>query len=100
MHGPDGTDYPNYTVFSEVSRPARLVYTNSDAPTGPPLFEATVTFDDRDGRTRVTMRARFNSAAEKARILRDFGAYEGAHQMFDRLAAYLTGRTRGADSVE
>ena len=30
MHGPDGTDYPNYTVFIEVDRPARLVYTNSD----------------------------------------------------------------------
>lgn len=102
MHGPDGTDYPNYTVFIEVTRPSRLVYTNSDGdgPAGPALFEATVTFDDQDGRTRVTMRARFASAAEKARILREFGAYEGAHQMFDRLAQYLTSRTRGPEHVE
>ena len=102
MHGPDGTDYPNYTVFIEVDRPARLVYTNSDGGSAadPVSFEATVTFDDQNGRTRVTMRARFASAAEKARILREYGAYEGAHQMFDRLAQHLTRRSDGRPHVE
>ena len=102
MHGPDGIDYPNYTVFIEVDRPARLVYTNSDGGTAtePVSFEATVTFDEQDGRTRVTMRARFVSAAEKARILRDYGAYEGAHQMFDRLAHHLATRTDNRPPVE
>jgi uncharacterized protein YndB with AHSA1/START domain len=102
MHGPDGIDYPNHTVFIEVNRPSRLVYTNrgGDAVTDPASFEATVTFDEQDGRTRVTMRARFASAAEKARIMREYGAYEGAHQMFDRLAQHLAGRTDNPLNVE
>jgi len=102
MHGPDGTDYPNYTVFIEVDRPARLVYTNSDGDSAaaPVIFEATVTFDEQDDRTRVTMRARFRSAAEKARVMREYGAYEGAHQMLDRLAQHLITRTTGTRNVE
>ena len=35
-----------------------------------------ITFDEQDDRTRVTMRARFRSAAEKARVMREYGAYE------------------------
>jgi uncharacterized protein YndB with AHSA1/START domain len=102
MHGPDGIDYPNHTVFIEVNRPSRLVYTNrgGDAATDPASYEATVTFDEQGGRTRVTMRARFDSAAEKARIMREYGAYEGAHQMFDRLARHLIGRSGGPGHVE
>jgi uncharacterized protein YndB with AHSA1/START domain len=102
MHGPDGTDYPNYTVFIEVDRPARLVYTNSDGDSAaaPVVFEATVTFDEQDGRTRVTMRARFGSAVEKARVMREYGAYEGALQTLDRLAQHLISRTTGPLNVE
>jgi hypothetical protein len=64
------------------------------------IFEATVTFDEQDGRTRVTMRARFESAAEKARVMREYGAYEGALQTLDRLAHHLTVRTHQSGSVE
>ena len=28
MHGPDGTDYPNRSVYIEVAKPERLVFSN------------------------------------------------------------------------
>src|SRR5690349_21180875 len=30
MHGPDGTDYPNFIEFIEVVRPERLTYAHGD----------------------------------------------------------------------
>src|SRR5688500_17035285 len=45
MHGPDGTDYPNKIVFTEVVKPARLVYEHSDDnPEANTHFNVTVTF--------------------------------------------------------
>ena len=31
IHGPDGKDYPNEIIFSEVIKPERLVYTHRRA---------------------------------------------------------------------
>ena len=31
MHGPDGTDYPNHSVFIEVVKPERIVYSHAAA---------------------------------------------------------------------
>ena len=42
-----------------------------------------------DGRTRLTLRAEFPSAAERDRVIRDYGADKGAVQTLARLADYL-----------
>ena len=34
MHGPDGTDYPNHSVFQEVVYPERLVYKHTGSRVG------------------------------------------------------------------
>jgi uncharacterized protein YndB with AHSA1/START domain len=98
MHGPDGTDYPNEIVFDEVVRPERLVYTSTGGRRGGPVirFQATILFANEGGRTRVTMRAQFDSAAARDLVIRDYGALEGARQTLQRLAEHLTimtGRT-------
>lgn len=92
MHGPDGTDYPNYTVYEEISLPERIVYANvgreDDAPEV--KFRSTVTFEDLgNGQTRVTMRAIFPTAEARDYAAREYGAVEGAQQMMERLAAHL-----------
>src|ERR1700736_566480 len=42
MHGPDGTDYPNRSVFKEVVKPERLVFVHGGGKKGGPdvRFEA------------------------------------------------------------
>src|SRR6185295_14579773 len=42
MHGPDGTDYQNKSIYREIVKPERISYTHVSGP----LFEATATFDD------------------------------------------------------
>src|ERR1700678_444638 len=36
MHGPDGTDYPNKSIFTEVVKPERLVYAHGGGKKGGP----------------------------------------------------------------
>jgi uncharacterized protein YndB with AHSA1/START domain len=64
MHGPDGRDYQNESVFAEVVRPERVVFDHISGPT----FRLTATFNDEDGKTRVTFRQQFETAAECAKV--------------------------------
>jgi uncharacterized protein YndB with AHSA1/START domain len=91
MHGPDGTDYQNRITYDEVRAPERLVYRHGGAggDLKPVQFHVTVTFEDVGGKTRLTMRMVFPSAAERDRVAEKYGAVEGAKQTLERLAGYL-----------
>jgi uncharacterized protein YndB with AHSA1/START domain len=56
MHGPDGTDYKNESVFVEVAEPELLVFDHIS----PPRFRATVLFEDLGGKTKITFRQLFD----------------------------------------
>jgi len=91
MHGPDGTDYPNKSIFEEVVKPERLVFSHTGGKkhdAGAP-FVATWTFEDVGGKTRVTGRMVFPTAAHRDHVVKVYGAIEGAKQNFDRLGEYL-----------
>jgi uncharacterized protein YndB with AHSA1/START domain len=92
MHGPDGVDYPNKTVYIEIVAPRRLVYEHgSDVPNlkdDPHHFHVTITFQEQDQQTLVTMRSRFASA-EQCAGAKQFGAIEGGNQTLSRLDDYL-----------
>jgi uncharacterized protein YndB with AHSA1/START domain len=89
MHGPDGTEYGNRVEFIEVAPPERLVYSHGpDGASEGPSFRVTVTFDDEDGKTRLTLRLVFASPAERDGAV-EFGALEGGKQTLERLADYL-----------
>ncbi len=89
MHGPDGTDYPNFARYHEVEPRARLVYdhgaTSADAT---PMFRVTATFRDLGGRTELDMRMRL-ATAEEARQTRVFVKAAGGNGTWDRLAEFL-----------
>jgi uncharacterized protein YndB with AHSA1/START domain len=90
MHSPDGIDYDNKIVYVEVVKPDRLVYTHEGEEEGDGgQFEVTVTFAEQGGATKLTMRMLFASAAERDRMVREFGAIEGANQTLDRLEQLL-----------
>jgi uncharacterized protein YndB with AHSA1/START domain len=95
MHGPDGVNYPNHSVFTEVVKPERLVYSHGGGKEGGPSaeFQQTVTFEDQGGKTRLTMRLLFPSAADRERVVKQFNAIEGGNQTLDRLGERLAQMT-------
>ncbi len=91
MHGPDGVDFPNRVIFKEIVRPERLVYLHGTGidEDGFEDFLVTVTFVDRDGKTELTMRSLFATAAGRDKVVREYGALEGGRQHLARLAEFL-----------
>lgn len=82
-------EFKNRVVYQQIVRPERLQYTHDSGVDGDPsAFEVTVTFEETSGKTKVTMRSVFPSAAELARV-KGFGAVEGGNQTFERLAEWL-----------
>jgi uncharacterized protein YndB with AHSA1/START domain len=61
----------------------------SDDESHPGDFQVTVTFDEQDGKTKLTMRMVFRSKEERDQVVEKYGALEGAHQHVGRLEAYL-----------
>jgi uncharacterized protein YndB with AHSA1/START domain len=86
MHGPDGVDYENEVVYDVIDEPVRLVFTHTGdaAP-----HQTTVTYAEVSGKTEVTVRMVFPSAAELKRVVERYGAVEGLKQTLGRLAAYV-----------
>jgi uncharacterized protein YndB with AHSA1/START domain len=91
MHGPDGRDYQNRITFDEIVKPERLVYHHGGGDDVEPVqFRTTVTFEDLGGKTKLTMRGVFPSAAERERVIREYGADKGLVQTLARLGEYLS----------
>ena len=90
MHGPDGRDYENRITFDEIVKPERIVYHHGGGGDVEPVqFTTTVTFEDLGGKTRLTMRGVFPSAAERERVIKEYGADKGLVQTLSRLGEYL-----------
>lgn len=85
MHGPDGVDYKNESIYREVVEPELLVYEHLSGP----AFLATVIFDDLGEKTRVSMRMVFESAEVCRKTIEVFHAVEGLDQTLQRLADQL-----------
>jgi uncharacterized protein YndB with AHSA1/START domain len=67
MHGPDGKNYPNESVFLEVSQ-QRIVIRHVSAP----VFTLTITLAEKDGQTNLDWRGAFDDprvAASLAHII-------------------------------
>ncbi|WP_282607025.1 SRPBCC family protein [Pelagibius sp. Alg239-R121] len=90
MHGPDGTDYPGRGVYSEIVEPERLAFSHVGGKADDPHLtcEFFVTFEEIDGRTKVTLRMIFPTA-EAAEHARDLGAEGGGTESLERLADVL-----------
>ena len=89
MHGPNGADYPNESVVVEVVKPERIVLEHVSGP----RFRLTITLAPEAGKTRITWRMLFPSAADcdKVRGL----AVPANEQNLDRLEARLATMAQG-----
>jgi uncharacterized protein YndB with AHSA1/START domain len=106
MRGPDGAEHPAKGVYREVVPPERLVMTinhserseewhdlvnsNRDKTQGKPALEglSTVTFEEQGGKTKLTIRIRFESAAVRDALVK-IGMAQGWSQRLERLAELL-----------
>jgi uncharacterized protein YndB with AHSA1/START domain len=102
MRGPDGVEYPYRGVFLEVVEPERIVYTDSTSEHPEEWHEMvnkhledgggdhslqllwTVTFEDLDGKTKLTLRGLFATAAIRDAFLK-IGMSEGWVESLERL---------------
>lgn len=95
MHGPDGVDYPNHTLYYEVEPCAKLVYDHGGNDDQEPLFRVTVLFSESEGKT--TLQLRFTLATpEAAAQTREFIKQAGGNATWDRLDEYLA-QTRSGE---
>ncbi|HEY6702231.1 MAG TPA: SRPBCC family protein [Pseudolabrys sp.] len=91
MQGPDGRDYQNRITFEEIVAPERIVYRHDGGDDVEPVqFTQTVTFEDiGNEQTRLTWHGTFPSAAERTRVIREYGADKGLMQTMARLDDYV-----------
>ncbi|HXB45169.1 MAG TPA: SRPBCC domain-containing protein [Puia sp.] len=85
MHGPDGTNYKNKSIFQEIVRNEKIIFEHVSGP----KFKVTVTFAAHRKKTLLTWRMLFDSAEELNKVIKVFKADEGLIQNVDRLQAYL-----------
>ena len=90
MQGPDGSLMPNPGVYLEVIADALIVftdaYTSAWMPSAKPFFTALISFEDEDGQTRYTARAR-HWTAEDCAAHEKMGFHQGWGVATDQLAA-------------
>lgn len=89
MHGPDGTDYPNRIMYTKINRYDLIKYDHAgNRPDEEIHFQATITFEEIDGQTKVTLKMTFPTA-EARNNAAEFGAIEGGQQTLGRLGEFL-----------
>jgi uncharacterized protein YndB with AHSA1/START domain len=88
MHGPDGVDYPNVTLYHVVEPLQTLEYDHGGSDDRPPLFRVRATFAESDGQT--TMHLVFRLATPEAAVaIAGHIRKAGGNATWDRLAEHL-----------
>ena len=88
MHGPDGANYENESVFVEVVKLERIVFKHLEPVHS---FQMTMIFNEQEGKTKLTWRMLFDSLDECSKV-RDI-IIQANQQNFDRLGAHLAKMT-------
>lgn len=99
MHGPDGTEYLNDSVFTDVVKPQRIGYRltagrKRDGGVQEPM-DVSWTFEARGRTTKVTLRMLFETPEALERFVREYKAVEGGNETLDRLRGHLATEGRG-----
>jgi pimeloyl-ACP methyl ester carboxylesterase/uncharacterized protein YndB with AHSA1/START domain len=93
MHGPDGTDYDNKSIFKEIIRHKRIVFDHVSYP----KITFTITFEARGDQTFLTWHMLFESAEVFLQVVKQHGAVEGMKQNVEKLEAYLAAAAAGTN---
>ncbi len=88
IHGPDGTDYKNKSIYKEIIKHEKIVLEHVTAP----KFIATITFTAQGKKTLLKWHMLFESAEQFEQVVKTFKADQGLRQNVDKLEKYLTER--------
>jgi uncharacterized protein YndB with AHSA1/START domain len=92
MRSPEGAELPNHGVYLEVVKNQRLVFTDAYReawePSEKPFMTVIMTFEDVDGKTNYTARARHWSEADRE-AHEKMGFHEGWKVCAEQLAALV-----------
>ena len=85
MHGPDGTDYKNKSVYKEIVPFKKIVYEHISHP----KFLATIEFESQGDKTLINWNMLFETKEEFIQTVKTFKADEGLKQNIDKLNLYV-----------
>ncbi len=85
LHGPDGTNYPNRSVFKEIIPFRKIVYEHFN-----PHFITTVLFESKGEETQIDWTLLFDSVEMAETIIKAQKADEGQKQNVEKLEQYLS----------
>jgi uncharacterized protein YndB with AHSA1/START domain len=88
MIGPDGMVWPNHHRYTVMRPESRIDYVLLWGENGPKHADASATFEDIGGATKVTLSMIFNTAAEY-HDAKGFGAVELGLQTLGKLARFV-----------
>jgi uncharacterized protein YndB with AHSA1/START domain len=91
MHGPDGTDYPEWITWTEIVPPERIALRHGESGDDPHSFESLLTFEPAGAATRIVMRTVFRTKEQRDEAVEKYHAVEGGEQTLGNLAAYVAG---------
>lgn len=86
--GSEGDEYGFRGEFREIVRPERIVWTFEFEGMPGHISVQTATFEEKDGKTRLTAVAEYASVEERDATL-ESGMAEGASETYDRLEEYV-----------
>lgn len=87
MIAPDGTAFPNHHVYTRMAPEQRIEYTLHWGENGPKHADASATFEESGGKTRVTLRMTFVTRKEHDDAI-SFGAEDLGQQTLGKLARF------------
>jgi uncharacterized protein YndB with AHSA1/START domain len=91
MHGPDGTDYPEWITWTEIVPPRRIALLHGEARDDPNAFVQVLSFEAEGAATRVEMRTVFPTKEMRDELVETYRVVEGGQQTLGKLAAYAIG---------
>ncbi len=89
MRGPDGTVYPEWIMWTDISEPERIAMIHGEYRDDPNAFESIIAFDADGDATRIEMRTVFPTRRQRDEAVERFGAVESGRQTLGSLAAYV-----------
>ena len=89
MHGPDGTDYKNESIFREIMKHKKIVYDHVSGP----RFLATIEFKALGNKTRIDWHMLFETKEQFIQTVKTFKADKGLKQNIEKLQVYFTEST-------
>jgi uncharacterized protein YndB with AHSA1/START domain len=86
MHGPDGSDFKNRSVYQEIVPFKKIVFDHFA-----PNFTTTIEFETKGGQTHLKWHMLFETAELFEAVVKAHGAAEGLKQNIEKLNVYLEG---------